>query len=120
MQIQAVYDAVVAAGANSIAGPIYQTSELRKYRDQARAMALKAAKEKATAMAKELGVAIGDVRTIREERSYMAWGANAFANAQAQVQTPADGVAAEDGDNSTPLGQMAISANVEVVFDLVK
>lgn len=119
-KIQAVYDAVVAAGATSINGPAYQTSELRKYRDQARAMALKAAKEKATAMAKELGVNIGDVRTIREERAYMPWGANSFNNAQVQVQRPADGGAAEDNEGSTPLGQMEISANVEVVFDLVK
>ena len=83
-------------------------------------MALKAAKEKATAMAKELGVTIGDVRMIREERAHIPWGANRYTNAQVQEQSPAGGMAAEDGGGSTPLGQMAISASVEVVFDLVK
>ena len=116
-KVQKVYDAVVAAGANSIQGPTYQTSELRKYRDQARAMALKAAREKAAAMAKELGVTIGDVRTIREgvERHYFPMAANA------QMQMRAEQVgAADDTEGSTPLGQITVSADVEVVFDLAR
>lgn len=119
-KVQPLYDAVVAAGANSVSGPVYQTSELRKYRDEARAMALTAAKEKATAMAKELNAEIGPVRTIREasERSFMPmYAANSFAAAPGQMV--AQGGAAAAGDDSTPLGQIEVSADVEVVFDLM-
>jgi uncharacterized protein len=43
------------AGVNTIHGINFQTTELRKYRDQARELALKAAREKAEAMAAVLG-----------------------------------------------------------------
>ena len=42
---------VLEAGANSVQGIQFRTTELRKYKDQARAMAVKAAKEKAVAKA---------------------------------------------------------------------
>ena len=56
-------------------------SELRRYRDEARSMALQAAREKANAMAKELGVEVGPVRAIRErsEPRGIPMMANAFA-----------------------------------------
>lgn len=47
------------AGANHIYGVEFATSELRKYRDQARALAAKAAIEKAQDLAKAGGFAIG-------------------------------------------------------------
>lgn len=112
-RVQALYDDVVEAGANSVSGPIYQTSELRKYRDQARALALTAAREKALAMAQQLGVVLGSVRTIREvsERSFMPF----VANVQVQRQETSGG---GGGDDSAPLGQIEVSADMEVVFDL--
>lgn len=61
-----VMDAVVTAGANRIDGVEYQSSELRKYKDQARDEAAKAAREKAEALAKALGNQIGKTYSIEE------------------------------------------------------
>ena len=47
------------AGANQIYGVEFSTSELRKYRDQARALAVKAAIEKAQDLAKAGGFTVG-------------------------------------------------------------
>src|SRR4051794_22143613 len=51
-------DAVIKAGANHLGGLEFRTTELRKYRDQARKMAIKAAKEKADLLAGELGAGV--------------------------------------------------------------
>src|SRR5215469_16437097 len=51
-------------GVNTVQGIEFRTSELRKYRDQARAMAIRAAREKADAMAAELGVKRGKVYSV--------------------------------------------------------
>jgi len=53
-------------GANSISDMEFKTTQLRKYRDQARADAAKAALEKANALAQTLGVSVGKVQTISD------------------------------------------------------
>src|SRR5215469_3034615 len=65
-KLDAVMDAVIAAGANQIGGIEYQSSDLRKYRDQARDAAALAAREKAEALAKALGNQIGKTYSIEE------------------------------------------------------
>ena len=50
---------VLAAGVTNIHGIDFQTTESKKYREQARELALKAAKEKAEKMAAVLGQSIG-------------------------------------------------------------
>src|SRR4051812_16794218 len=59
-------DAAPRNGANQLMGVQYRSSELRKHRDAARAMAIKAAREKAIALAGELGAKIAAPRTITE------------------------------------------------------
>ena len=61
-----VMDAVISAGANHIGGIEYQSSDLRKYKDQARDAAAKAAREKAEALAKALGNEIGKTHAVEE------------------------------------------------------
>ncbi|MBS1999231.1 MAG: SIMPL domain-containing protein [Cyanobacteria bacterium SZAS LIN-2] len=56
----------VKNGATSIDTMELKTSQLRKYRDQARTEAAKAAKEKAELIAQTLGAALGKVQTIKE------------------------------------------------------
>src|SRR5260370_27188660 len=55
-----------SAGANHIGGVEYQSSELRKYTDEAGDAAAKAAREKADALAKALGNQIGKTYSIEE------------------------------------------------------
>jgi uncharacterized protein len=59
--------ALLDAGVNNVANVVFSSSELRKYKDQARAMAIRAAREKAEALAKEIGQTIGKAVSIDEE-----------------------------------------------------
>ncbi len=57
---------VLDAGANYVHGIQFRTTELRKYKDEARALAIKAAQEKAVAMAG--GTRPGSRRAVRDQR----------------------------------------------------
>lgn len=117
-QLEKLIDTVLKSGANRLSGIEFRTTELRKFRDQARRMAIRAAREKAELLANELGVGVGGPRTISESGSYGYWGGrnynvNAFAQNSVQVMPGGDG-----GGESTPLGQIGVTANVSVTFDL--
>lgn len=117
-KFEKVVDTGLKNGANVFDGFDYISSELRKYRDQARTMAIKAAKEKATDLAAVLDCKVGAPVTITESSSgsYSSprsiLGANSFQNAE-QV------VGGGGGGEVMPLGQIAIRANVSVTFDLL-
>lgn len=116
-KVEELLDAVLRNGANQLNGIDYRTTELRKHRDQARKMAIKAAKEKAEALAGELDCVPGRPRTISEGYGgYSPWRwarGNAMAQNAAQVEPgPAE------GGETTPLGQIAVTAQVTVTFDL--
>ncbi len=97
------------AGANYIYGIQFGTTKLRDYRDQARALALKAAREKAKDMAKELGQKVGRPYSIVEEE----YGAGTAPN-----MMPSTHVSLIEADKRTAIGQMSISARVKVSFEL--
>jgi hypothetical protein len=119
-RFEAVLSGLLQAGANYVNGVVFRTTELRKHRDEARALALRAAREKAAAMAKELGQEIGRPLSIREERSedggwYRWWWGGSPAS-QNVVQN-AGGGASGAGD-SVALGQIPVNATVTVEFEL--
>jgi len=112
-KLDSVMDAVMSAGANRIDGIEYQSSELRKYRDQARAEAVKAAKEKAVALAQALGDQIGktySIEEVQQSNGYQTFGLAANAVISAGVPPPPP---------STAPGQLTVSASVMVSFDLI-
>jgi uncharacterized protein YggE len=119
-KLEALVDAALKNGANQLMGVQYRSSELRKHRDQARKLAVKAAKEKAAALGEELGVKIGAPRTISEGYGGYSGGWNRMGNynlAQNSMQVVGGG--GEESGETTPMGQIAINASVSVVFDLV-
>jgi uncharacterized protein YggE len=61
------FSEIIKIGVTQVSNVSFQSSELRKYKDQARAMAIRAAKEKAEAIAKEIGQTIGKAVSIDEE-----------------------------------------------------
>src|SRR4030095_3981219 len=61
---EALLTGLLTNGVNNVHGIEFRTSQLRKHRDTARAMAVRAAKEKADALASELGVKCGKVYSI--------------------------------------------------------
>jgi uncharacterized protein len=121
-KFEPVLSAVLESGGNVVMGVRFRTSELRKYRDQARALAIQAAREKAQALAKELGQEIDRPHRITEEQSSWSspfgwWGGYGGAGqAQNVVQNAPSGSAAIEG-TSAP-GQISVNARVEVSFEL--
>lgn len=101
-------------GTNYIRGISFQTTELRKHRDQARLMAIRAAKEKAIALAGELGQKVGKPITINENNSNIPV---YKANRMMQNAVMSDENAGSSGE-VIALGQIEVKASVSVVFEL--
>ncbi|HEX8913720.1 MAG TPA: SIMPL domain-containing protein [Humisphaera sp.] len=118
--VDKLVDAVLKNGANQLGGLDFRTTQLRKFRDQARKMAIKAAREKADLLAGELGVQVGAPRTITEGAIYSGYFGNRNFNANAMAQNAAVAAPGGDGEGgeATPLGQIAVHASVSVQFDL--
>lgn len=121
-KIDVLLTGVMAAGATHVHDVEFRTTELRKHRDEARRMAIRAAREKATLLAGELGQRIGRATAINE--GHIGWyGYNSYrsrdsrGNYQAQnAMANAGGEGA--GDTLVPPGQVAVRATVSVTFDL--
>ncbi|HVF67579.1 MAG TPA: SIMPL domain-containing protein [Pyrinomonadaceae bacterium] len=93
----------------------FRSSQMRKYRDQARDMAMRAAREKAAALAGAVGQKIGKAYSIEEDspapRPYAAQ--NVMSNASS---FESDSSSASEG--TLALGRIKISARVTVKFEL--
>ena len=113
---------VLGVGVNYVQGIQFRTTQLRTYRDEARALAIKAAREKAIALAKELGQEVGEPRMIREDKSdwwsgYGAWWGSAWGGAMAQNVIQELGGTSSATDTLAP-GQISVQARVTVNFQL--
>lgn len=105
----------IDAGCNRVGGVTLRTSKLRQYRDQVRIQAVRAAKEKAIALAGELGCKVGKPNSITEtSQDFQPYG-YPVAN---MAQNVAIGMAGGDGAASPAFeaGTISISATVTVAF----
>src|SRR5437763_15109240 len=91
--LEALLDSALNGGANQILGIDYRTTSLRQHRDKARQMAIKAAKEKATALAAELDCSVGAPRTIGEGSYGYGYGYGAWSRGNAMAQNSVQEVA---------------------------
>lgn len=96
-------------GLSQLSNVTFESSELRKYKDQARVMAMQAAREKAAALAGAVNQTIGKAVSIIEENvdGYRSPYANARSNSFAT-----------DGDDSATqtIGTISVKAQIEVRF----
>lgn len=92
----------------------FRSSQLRKYRDQARDLAMKAAREKAAALAGAVGQKIGKAYSIEEEVPGRSYPPNVTANNYVRVES--DDSTSSEG--TLALGLIKISARVTVKFEL--
>jgi uncharacterized protein len=97
----------------------FQTSELRRHRDAARALAMKAAQEKAAALASAVGQKIGRAYSIEEEVPSRAsalqnFSSNASSNSFSTVETASD----SSWEGTLAPGKIKINARVTVKFVL--
>jgi hypothetical protein len=124
-KVNKVIGAALGAGANQVVNVEFYLSNLRKYRDQARDLAMKAASEKADDLASAAGAETGCVMNINENtwsyynsgwygQSRDLWTQNVMQNA-----TPSGGdtMALTDG-GPVNLGQISVRAEVSASFSL--
>ena len=120
------YTDVLAAGVNHVQGIQFRTTQLRRYRDQARALAIKAAREKAVALSGGAGQTIGHVKTIHEDQNdwgssyYSWWGYQGNVPSQNVVQNAGPSSSSLSGDETLAPGQISVNAGVTVEFELIK
>lgn len=114
---------VIDADVNYVHRIQFRTTELRKYRDEARALAIKAAQEKANALAGELGQSVGRPRTINEEQAdwwswYNSWWGAGWGNNMSQnVIQEAGGSSSTTDDGTIAPGEITVNARVSVSFE---
>ncbi len=122
-----VVAAAFNAGANEVVDVQFYTSELRRYRDQARELAMTAAAEKAQALAKAGGSEAGCVMQIGENSwSYYTgwWGSQRDQSMMTQnvVQNaaPSSGGGDQSGLDEGPIsvGQIVVRAEIDATFSL--
>jgi len=124
-KFQDLLSQALAAGANHIYGVEFSTSELRKYRDQARAMAVKAATEKAQDLASAAGLTVIPKPLTIAAYSYGGgsfygrccgayFGSQMYQNAIQNVAGVGD---SGGGTNSSvALGKISVTASVTMTF----
>lgn len=66
-KFEALLEAAIQAGANEVLNIQFCSTELRKHRDQARQMAIRAAREKGELFTRELGLKLGTATSINEQ-----------------------------------------------------
>jgi len=111
---------IIEKGADKILGIEFYTNELRKYRDQARVMAIKAAADKARDLTAEIGQTVGKAISIKEGQS--AWRSwyrgldwdrfNSGGPQKSQNVTELD----FNGDMPVAVGKISVTASVSVSF----
>lgn len=117
-RFETVMTALLEAGVNKVQGIDFRTSELRKHRDNARFMAIKAAKEKAVALAEVLGMKVGKPQSISEgDGGGYYWSYRGGQGPMAQNVMQSAGPAVEGTEGFAP-GQITVSSSVSVTFDL--
>lgn len=116
-KLELLVEKLLGAGIDRIDGVQFQVSEFKKFREQARELALKAAQEKAEKMAAVLGRGIGAATQISEGYSgWSGWGGYRQAMSQNVVQEAPRGGGEAPG--TIALGKISVRASVSVTFEL--
>jgi uncharacterized protein len=119
-QFDAVLAGALRQGVNYVLGIDFRTTELRKHRDAARQQAIRAAKEKAVALAAELDATVGKAQSIHEQTGGGWWSPPHswnLSNLMVQnVSQPAP--SGESTDGNLAVGMINVTATVNVTFAL--
>ena len=127
-KVENLVTGVLQSGVNYIHSINFQTTEFKKYREQARELALNAAKEKAEKMAGTLGQLIGNPIQISEGygganwyySSWNGWGYGSRSNYMSQNVMQNIESGSGEISETIAIGKISIKANVNVVFELKK
>jgi uncharacterized protein len=128
-KVEALISRALDSGVNYLLNVDFQTSELKKHREQARELAVMAAREKAEKMAATLGATVGGPIQINEDQRYFlpsyysSWSAAGWGNARGDQSGPSQNTAQMGGGDATDaiaLGKVAVRSSVSVVFELTR
>ncbi len=112
-RFDALLSDVLKAGVTRVRNVEFRDSQVRKHRDQARAMAIKAAQEKAKLLAGEIGQTIGPAYSITESSG------DHSPRAMTQNVSSVGGTLSDrEADSSIAPGLISITAQVTVSFRL--
>jgi hypothetical protein len=127
-KVEELVTKVLQAGVNYVHGVDFQATAFARYREQARELALKAARDKADKMAAVLGRSVGEPIQIDENysgspwsywSSWSGWGYGRGRGMSQNVVQNLQGASAETSE-TIALGKISIRANVGVTFLLEK
>lgn len=104
---------VLKAGITRLSNLQFMDSQIRKHRDEARRMAMRAAKEKATLLAGEIGQSIGPAYSITEYAPEYGRAGAAYQNATTTV-----GGESSESESAIAPGSLSITSQVTVRFRL--
>jgi len=107
---------VLRAGVTKVRNVEFRDSQIRKHKDQARAMAMKAAQEKASLLAREIGQTIGPAHSITEGTvgRYIAGGVMN----QNTTSVISGDLSAGESESAIAPGLISVTAQVTVSFVL--
>jgi len=127
-KFEAVLAGSVSRGITNVLGVAFRTSELKRHRETARAMAVKAALEKARKLAAEVGGRPGKVLSLQDNSwgGWSSWSPGGWNNrwggggAQANVSVQASGGSGSSDDlpPTLALGEIVVSASVQMILQL--
>lgn len=116
---------ILEAGADRVEDVEFRTTALRTHRDLARQQAIRAARDKAVALAGELGGKVGKPFSIRETssggvRNGASHHGDRWATAQNVVRDDDRGgaTAEDDAEQKLAAGMIGVTSRVDVVFTL--
>lgn len=112
-------------GATHVLRVRFEVDNLKQHRDKARSDAIRAARDKAQALAGELGAKLGRVMSIQDAGSHdpslyygSSWRERTYGGGQSQVSSQSDAPVSPTVGDALALGQMRISAQINVSFEL--
>ena len=121
-RIEGLLADVISSGVNRIDDIDFRTTQIRKFKDQARALAMKAAREKAIALTAEINQTVGKAYSITEESLNNYGGPNYSQNAMSNATRSEAGGSGSgdysDSEGTIAIGQISITARVLVSFEL--
>ena len=124
-KVESLISKALNSGVNYLLGVDFQTAELKKYREQARTLAVEAAREKATKMAATLGQTVVHPIQISEggypgPSYYSSWSGSGWSNRgrNSSASQNSGQVSGGAADDTIALGKVGVRASVSVVFEL--
>lgn len=125
-QFDEVLSGAVSRGITTVQGASFRTRELKRHRETARELAVKAALEKADKLSALVGAKRGKVTSMQESTgggwsswSPGYWGGRSNYGGGSQVSyTPPSSASSDDSPQTLALGEIVVTASVNMTFEL--